>query len=376
MNERSESMAILSFNPATDFELWAMESELIDAEIDLCYAEEAFVQAFGYYGEDTSLESFFDCMFDGSTAFESENCDNECDDEDDEDDDDELPEGAVEAYIALEAANETFGERLKRWWTTLKNKFLGFLKKITESVANMTRAVQIKFASRGFKDSDIIRVDEATWTKADVAIKQSKQFFNTINAVLNGKETVASITKLRNAVVSDESIDAGYTNTKNIAKKESPVGNIIEVKFGKVKEALKSLSGMIKSCNMLIGECDRFVSKKGSVEIQQKQGDNTVTQTTDVRETLQTAVSGMTSVVRAAFTGLMGALKQTRKENKEGKNEKRNLTSSEQSNAKSKPKTGVISKAQQKKNAALREELLEKRGAKLEEAKKTKKKSS
>ena len=79
----------------------------------------------------------------------------------------------------------------------------------------------------------------------------------------------------------------------------------------------------------------------------------------------------MISVVREAFTGLMGALKQTRKQNKEGKNGERNPTSSEQSNAKKgKAKTNVISKAQQKKNSVLKEELLTKRSAKLEEAKK------
>lgn len=304
MNERSESMAILSFNPETDFEIRALESEICEAEADVIIAEEAFCKACGIrkYGYSSSLESLLDCMIDGEIFMESD-CD--CDDEDDEDEDnenDELSDEAVEAYIALEAANETFGEKMRRWWKTLKNKFLSFIRKITESVTNLARSFQVKIASLGMKDSDDIYITSEDKEKMDLALGNEEKLFNAVSKIASGNYDPDVVKELEN-VINNMSNPNKRTGTAGDARSNDPI------KLGEVKTNLKKVSNILKKSNTMINSIDR------SLEIEIDKAEKSESENISrARVAVGSALDGMTKVAREAFSGIIGAIKATKKE--------------------------------------------------------------
>ena len=337
MIKHSESIYALSFNPSTDFELWALESELNEAEAELLSAEEALINIGGFIDhESASLESFFDDMFEVATESDKEGC--ECDDENEDDDketdDEEVSEEAAIACFAFEAATENFATKLKNFWVALKNKFMLFLKKITESVANMTRNVQIKIASTGMKDSDEVRVSKDVWGQAEYAIKNSGKLFGTIDKVLGGTETVANLKKIYEAIKGQH--DAAGAS-----------GDLTTVKFSVVKSHLKELSGMLKQANIYVKKIDQFVSKKGTIDLS---GDASSASGADVKQALMSCIDGMTTLIRSAFSGLIGALKATKAEKKAGVDESRKLRGSKDQKNLTKKQLNDMQKAAKKDN--------------------------
>ena len=286
MNDRMQTIADLSFNPSSDFELFALEAVIDDSMATY----ESLCMKYGRYNPSNALESMLD------TILESEDC--ECDDVDDEDADE-----------AIEASLRDVGHSIMNWWRTVKSKFIVFCKKVAASVGNTVRKVQATWATRHLSANDTITISAET----DKAMKVGEAAIATLKTMKNPLSTV--LNQLRNGEIDDiydyiEKFINQYADTDENAIN----GRARTIKGSAVREEAKKVSDAIKDGNVITTMIDRAVNDlmkgagyKGKV-------------VSPLRKLAGHVMNDITSKIRAEFKALMGVAKAATKAKDELKN--------------------------------------------------------
>ena len=293
MNDRMQTIADLSFNPSSDFELFALESAIDEAMADY----HSTCEAYGRYEYSSSMES----MFFGIGL--------ECDEADYEDDD--------EADEAIEASLREVGHSIMEWWRAVKSKFIMFCRKVSSTVTNAMRKVQATFATRNLNANDNITIGSETLKKiliADVAMKKIKEMKAPLSSALDrvikraksteSEETEEDMRKaFRSASLFSDGTEEKYVNAK--------VGNKVlgttKIKGSRLRELAKDISNSIKDSQDITTLIDRKLN-----DALRSEGFSG-RYVSIVRSMVGEIMQAMTNALRAGFNALMETAKQATK---------------------------------------------------------------
>ena len=300
MNDRMQTIADLSFNPSSDFELFALESAIDEAMAEY----EATCEAYGRSYNETSMESF---AFD--IGMEGEDC--ECDYDEDEADE------------AIEASLREVGHSIMEWWRAIKSKFIMFCRKVSSTVTNAVRKVQATWATRNLNANDNITISAETSEKIRIAKYAA-------NAVKQLKAPLASMLDqyIKAAVRgADMSSDAaarksfGKTSVFADGRIEKPeelkaagvkgVGKTMTIKGSELRTLAKDLSNAIKDSQDVTTLIDRKLNDG------MRNDGFRGRYVSAVRSMVGEVMQAMTGYIRAGFTACMEVAKQATKKKDE-----------------------------------------------------------
>ena len=297
MNDRMQTIADLSFNPSSDFELFALESAIDGAMADY----HSTCEAYGRYEYSSSMES----MFFGIGL--------ECDEADCEDDD--------EADEAIEASLREVGHSIMEWWRAVKSKFIMFCRKVSTTVMNAVRKVQATFATRNLNANDNITISAETQKKiliAKAAAAEIKKMKAPLSSTLDDYIKTA---KASADADDDEKMRETFRGGKDFAdlKVESmsdletkyKVTNPSKIKGSELRTLAKDLSNSIKDSQDITTLIDRKLNDAMRSEGFRGR------YVSSVRSMVGEVMQGMTSYIRAGFTACMEVAKQAMKKKEE-----------------------------------------------------------
>lgn len=289
MNDRMQTIAALSFNPSSDFELFALEAAINDSMATY----EALCEKYGRLDESSdALESMLD-----SIGLEGDKC--ECDDDVDEDEADE----------AIEASLRDIGHSVMNWWRDVKSKFIIFCKKVAASVSNTVRKVQATWATRHLSANDTIRISKETSKAMQIgaaAIATIKEMKNPLSTILNQFRT-GQIENLYDVV--DNFLNKYADTDENRFKGQERFykGSIIREEAKKVSDAIKDANVLTTMIDRTINDLMKGAGYSGKI-------------VSPLRKLAGHVMSDITSKIRAEFKALMEVAKAATK----AKDEKRN----------------------------------------------------
>ena len=297
MNDRMQTIADLSFNPSSDFELFALESAIDEAMADY----HSTCEAYGRYEYSSSMES----MFFGIGL--------ECDEADYEDDD--------EADEAIEASLREVGHSIMEWWRAVKSKFIMFCRKVSTTVMNAVRKVQATFATRNLNANDNITISAETQKKiliAKAAAAEIKKMKAPLSSTLDDYIKTA---KASADADDDEKMRETFRGGKDFAdlKVESmsdletryKVTSPSKIKGSELRTLAKDLSNSIKDSQDITTLIDRKLNDAMRSEGFRGR------YVSSVRSMVGEVMQGMTSYIRAGFTACMEVAKQAMKKKEE-----------------------------------------------------------
>ena len=298
MNDRMQTIADLSFNPSSDFELFALESAIDEAMADY----HSTCEAYGRSYVTTSMESF---AFD--IGMEGEDC--ECDADDDEADE------------AIEASLREVGHSIMEWWRAVKSKFIMFCRKVSTTVMNAVRKVQATFATRNLNANDNITISAETQQKiliAKAAAAEIKKMKAPLSSTLDDYIKTA---KASADADNDEKMRETFRGGKDFAdlKVESmsdletkyKVTSPSKIKGSELRTLAKDLSNSIKDSQDITTLIDRKLNDAMRSEGFRGR------YVSSVRSMVGEVMQGMTSYIRAGFTACMEVAKQAMKKKEE-----------------------------------------------------------
>ena len=297
MNDRMQTIADLSFNPSSDFELFALESAIDEALADY----QSTCAAYGRSYAATSMESF---AFD--IGMEGEDCD--CDDDD-------------EADEAIEASLREVGHSIMEWWRAVKSKFIMFCRKVSSTVMNAVRKVQTTFATRNINANDNITVSAETSQKiliAKAAAAEIKKMKAPLSSTLDDYIKTAKASadadddeKMRETFRGGKDFaDLKIESMSDIAEKYK-VTHVTVIKGSTLRTLAKDLSNSIKDSQDITTLIDRKLNDAMRSEGFRGR------YVSSVRSMVGEVMQGMTSYIRAGFTACMEVAKQATKKKAE-----------------------------------------------------------
>ena len=278
MTDKARLVSSLSFDPSSDFELFALEAALDESISRYLEATTSNRQS-----NQSAIESM---LFDICLEEDIDEC--ECDDEDDE---------CEEANEVAEEALKDIGHNFMTWWRAVKTKFIEFCKNIAASLANALRKFQIAMATAKFKKSDLtITVDANVMQRIEAGNFYAKHMANMrsdifafLNEVLNTDQEIDE-EKILYLFKKYDYSKTNYNDTK--------------IKVSEIQKYAKDASDAIKEANKITTQLDRYVLD--TMKANKIDGKRISL----IRRVINQYMKQLTSIIRNSFKASMTLVKQ------------------------------------------------------------------